>query len=157
NRKKGYLRLTTARVDTSFLMARNTLTQRTIGPKSTGTTAIDISKMKEGDVAGLALLQKNYGWVGVKFEDGKKYIVMEKEESENLEEERVPLDQKTVYFKAECDFEERRDVAKFFYSLDGKSWKAIGTELKMSYTLPHFMGYRFGLFNYATKTPGGSV
>ena len=25
----------------------------------------------------------------------------------------------------------------------------------MSYTLPHFMGYRFGLFNYATKTPGG--
>src|SRR5690606_17584137 len=92
NRKKGYLRLTTARIDTSFLMARNTLTQRTIGPKSTGTTAIDISKMKEGDVAGLALLQKNYGWVGVKFENGKKYIVMEKEESENLEEERVPLD-----------------------------------------------------------------
>ena len=25
----------------------------------------------------------------------------------------------------------------------------------MSYTLPHFMGYRFSLFNYATKTPGG--
>ena len=25
----------------------------------------------------------------------------------------------------------------------------------MSYTLPHFMGYRFGLFNYATKTSGG--
>ena len=25
----------------------------------------------------------------------------------------------------------------------------------MSYTLPHFMGYRYGLFAYATKTPGG--
>lgn len=25
----------------------------------------------------------------------------------------------------------------------------------MSYTLPHFMGYRFGLFNYATKNIGG--
>jgi hypothetical protein len=25
----------------------------------------------------------------------------------------------------------------------------------MSYTLPHFMGYRFGLFNYATKQTGG--
>jgi hypothetical protein len=23
--------------------------------------------------------------------------------------------------------------------------------------MPHFMGYRFGLFNYATKTPGGFV
>jgi hypothetical protein len=27
----------------------------------------------------------------------------------------------------------------------------------MVYTLPHFMGYRFGLFNVATKTAGGSV
>jgi hypothetical protein len=25
----------------------------------------------------------------------------------------------------------------------------------MAYTLPHFMGYRFGLFNYATKAAGG--
>ena len=31
----------------------------------------------------------------------------------------------------------------------------IGTQLKMAYTLPHFMGYRFGLFNYATKNAGG--
>jgi len=27
--------------------------------------------------------------------------------------------------------------------------------LQMAYTLPHFMGYRFGLFNYATKASGG--
>jgi len=27
----------------------------------------------------------------------------------------------------------------------------------MAYTLPHFMGYRFGLFNFATKTAGGFV
>ena len=157
NGKKGYLRLTTARIDEDFLSARNTLTQRTIGPESTGTTAINVSKMKEGDIAGLALLQKNYGWIGVKLENGKKYIVMEKEESDKSEEERVPLEQKTVYFKAECDFKDRKDVARFYYSLDGKAWKSIGTELKMSYTLPHFMGYRFGLFNYATKTPGGHV
>ncbi len=31
----------------------------------------------------------------------------------------------------------------------------IGPKLKMAYTLPHFMGYRFGLFNYATKIAGG--
>jgi hypothetical protein len=46
-------------------------------------------------------------------------------------------------------------VADFFYSLDGRSWKPIGTQLKMAYTLPHFMGYRFGLFNYATKMQAG--
>jgi beta-xylosidase len=71
------------------------------------------------------------------------------------EMERVPLTQTNVFLKAECDFKNRADKARFFYSLDGKSWAAIGGQLKMSYTLPHFMGYRFGLFNYATKTPGG--
>ncbi len=50
---------------------------------------------------------------------------------------------------------DRKDIATFFYSLDGKSWTAIGEPLKMTYTLPHFMGYRFGLFNYATQTIGG--
>jgi hypothetical protein len=27
----------------------------------------------------------------------------------------------------------------------------------MEYTLPHFMGYRFGLFHFATQTEGGHV
>ena len=49
----------------------------------------------------------------------------------------------------------RKDVADFFYSLDGKTWNSIGTQLKMAYTFPHFMGYRFGLFNYATRSAGG--
>jgi beta-xylosidase len=72
-----------------------------------------------------------------------------------VEVQTVPLNQTTVYLKAECDFKNRADTAHFFYSLDGRSWAPIGSELKMNYTLPHFMGYRFTLFNYATKTPGG--
>jgi hypothetical protein len=39
--------------------------------------------------------------------------------------------------------------------LDGRNWQAIGLPLKMIYTLPHFMGYRFALFNYATLQTGG--
>ncbi|MDF7814914.1 glycoside hydrolase 43 family protein [Hymenobacter sp. YC55] len=154
--RPGYLRLKTDRVDTTFLLARNTLTQRTIGPTCVGTTALDISHLKDGDFAGLALLQKRYGLVGVDYRNGAKSIVMISAESEKpVELQRLPLTQNTVYFKAECDFTERKDVATFFYSLDGKTWKAIGAPLKMAYTLPHFMGYRFGLFNYATKNPGG--
>ncbi|HET9432811.1 MAG TPA: glycoside hydrolase, partial [Chitinophagaceae bacterium] len=57
----------------------------------------------------------------------------------------------------ECDFTDKKDTANFFYSLDGKTWSHIGTPLKMAYTIPHFMGYRFGLFNYATKMVGGFV
>lgn len=36
-------------------------------------------------------------------------------------------------------------------SKDLVDWTLVG------YTLPHFMGYRFGPFNFATKTAGGFV
>jgi beta-xylosidase len=154
--RPGFLRLTAGRVDTNFLSARNTLTQRTIGPECSGTTVLDVSHMKDADFAGLALLQKNFGLAGVKAEGGTNFVVMVNAQSGSpVEVQRVPLDAKTVFLKANCDFKNRTDRARFFYSLDGQSWKAIGNELKMSYTLPHFMGYRFGLFNYATKTAGG--
>ncbi len=154
--RKGYLRLKTGRTDTSFVMARNTLTQRTVGPESTGATLLDASNLKPGDFAGLSLLQKNYGLVGVKAEAGGKSIVMVSASSgKPVEMQRVPLGQKTVYLKAECDFKDRKDLAHFFYSLDGKTWTAIGEPLKMPYTIPHFMGYRFGLFTYATQQTGG--
>jgi beta-xylosidase len=154
----GWLRLTTGRVDTNFLLARNILTQRTIGPECSGATLIDVSKMKDGDFAGLCLLQKNYGQIGVKVIDGTKSIFMVNAGSgKPVEAESVPLNQKLVYFKIDCDFKERADTANFYYSFDGITWKSLGEPLKMSYTLPHFMGYRFGLFNYATKNSGGFV
>lgn len=156
NARKGFFRLTTGRVDTSFYLVRNMLTQRTIGPECSGSTSVDVSKMKEGDFAGLTLLQRRYGQVGVKYENGKKIIVMVSAQSEKpVEMARVDLSQNTVYLKAECDFRDKVDTAEFFYSLDGKSWTKIGSQLKMAYTLPHFIGYRFGLFNYATKEIGG--
>lgn len=156
--RKGYLRLTTGRLDRGFLEARNALTQRTIGPECSGSTFIDVSGMKEGDCAGLGLLQKKYGWVGVKYEGDVKTIVMVSAQNDVPEEiESLPLNQKAVYLKATCDFRDRKDLADFYYSLDGKKWTKIGSQLKMVYTLPHFMGYRFALFNYATKTAGGQV
>jgi beta-xylosidase len=157
-KRKGYLRLTTGRVDTLFLQAKNTLTQRTFGPVSSGITAIDVTNMKEGDFAGLALLQKKFGQVGVKFANGVKSIVMVNGSARiPVEAQTVPLTQKTVYLKAECNFRDKTDIGYFFYSLDGKMWLPIGSQLKMEYSMPHFMGYRFGLFNYSTKTPGGYV
>ena len=161
--RRGFLRLTTGRIDTNFLTARNTLTQRTIGPECSGSTVVDVSHLKDGDFAGLGLLQRDYGLVGVKSEGGTNFVVMMSAQpasprdrtSTAQEAARVPVTEKTVYFKADCDFKNRTDRARFYYSLDGKSWMPIGSELKMSYTLPHFMGYRFGLFNFATKETGG--
>jgi beta-xylosidase len=113
--------------------------------------------LKEGDLAGLCAFQRKFGQVGVKNIDGKKYIFMVSNKTDTPTElESVPLTQNEVYLKIECNFRDKTDVARFFYSLDGKTWTVIGGPLKMEYTLmEHFMGYRFGLFNYATKDPGG--
>ena len=121
SKRKGYLRLTTGRIDTSFLLARNTLTQRTIGPLCSGSTSIDVSNMKDGDFAGLCLLQKNYGMVGVKVNGNTKSIVMINAGSGKAEEAAsVPLLKKLIYLQAECDFTNKKDTAEFFYSLDVK-------------------------------------
>jgi beta-xylosidase len=156
--RKGYLRLTTGRTDTDFLMARNSLTQRTIGPVCAGSTSLDVTNMKDGDFAGLGLLQKQYGLLGIKVDGQSKAIVMiNASTGRPVEAQSIPFTQKTVYFKAECNFTDKKDIADFFYSLDGKTWTPIGTKLKMAYTIPQFMGYRFALFNYATKGMGGSA
>ncbi|WP_240155111.1 endo-1,4-beta-xylanase [Chitinophaga sp. Cy-1792] len=156
SRRPGYLRITTGRTDADILQARNTLTQRTFGPFSSASTGIDVSGMKDGDNAGLLLLQKNYGWVGVKDSAGSKYVVMVNAGNGSpVESEGLPLHQNRVYLTAAADFRNGNDKAYFYYSLDSISWKPIGNALQMSYTLPHFMGYRFALFNYATKTSGG--
>jgi beta-xylosidase len=158
NARNGHLRLTTRGLVPDILQARNTLTQRTFGPVSSGSTKIDVSGMKDGDVAGLVLLQRDYGFIAVKYDNGVKTLVQvlapDGKEEEVAE---LPLGQQTVYLKAACDFRDKKDLAYFYYSLDGKDWYSIGTELRMRYTLPHFMGYRFGLFNYATKNHGGFV
>ena len=154
--RKGFLRLKTGRVDTSFLLARNSLTQRTIGPVCSGTISLDVSGMKDGDFAGLALLQKQFGLLGVTINGNSKAIVMVNASTgKPVEAASIPLNQATVFLKAECNFTDKKDLAGFFYSLDGKTWLPIGTPLKMAYTIPQFIGYRFALFNYATKNTGG--
>ena len=98
--RKGHLRLTTGRVDTDVLQARNMLTQRTFGPESSASVSLDVSNMKDGDCAGFIALQRRYGYVGVKMENGAKYIVMVSAESnEPVELERIELRKRKYYSK----------------------------------------------------------
>ena len=84
-------------------------------------------------------------------------VMVSAEQGSPVELDSVPLSQPVAYLKVECDFRDQADRARFFHSIDGKQWTAIGKPLRMTYTLPHFMGYRFALFNYATKSAGGFV
>ena len=154
--RPGWLRLTTGRVDRDFVSARNTLTQRTFGPECAGTVRLDVRGLRDGDFAGLGLLQRHYGLVAVTRSGDQQAVVMiDAASDEPQERERVPFSGDVIYLRAECDFKDRADVGRFYYSLDGREWKPIGEVLRMRYTLPHFMGYRFALFHFATRTPGG--
>ncbi len=158
SQRPGFMRLTNERTDPNVLMTTNTLTQRAFGPKSTAYTSIDVSGMKDGDYAGLVALQKQYGYVGVRMTGNTKSIVMVTgDDVSGIPNQRasLPLNQNTVYLRIDMDFTNRTDKAYFYYSLNGTTWTAIGTTLQMAYTIPHFMGYRFGLFSYATQSSGG--
>ena len=90
-------------------------------------------------------------------ENAKSIVLVSAESGSPVEVETVRLSRDVVYLKVECDFRNRADLARFFHSFDGRQWTVIGKPLRMMYTLPHFMGYRFALFNYATRTVGGFV
>lgn len=160
--RKGWLRLKTTAVAHHIRDARNTLTQRTYGPTCQGEVLVDVSQMKDGDVAGLACFQNRYGFVGIKKENENYYIVMNKamwkDDAVGKEIACLPLPlqkEKSVWLRTSCDFRHLTDKATFAYSLDGNEWHAIGDTLQMYYDWPDFCGYRFALFHYATKEAGG--
>lgn len=157
--RPGWLRSTTGRLDKTLPEALNSLGQRTFGPTCSAVTFIDASGMKDGDYAGIAAFQKKYGFVGVKREGDKKLIVMVDtgDDGKVLGEETVVMNGNNVHLKIECDFRERKDEARFYWSENGKEWNPIGKALRMIYTLPHFMGYRFVLFHFSTKEHGAHV
>jgi beta-xylosidase len=154
--RPGYYRIKTSRTDAQVVNARNTLTQRSFGPKCSGRIAMDASGMKDGDVAGLCAFQYGYGYVGFKKSGTSLSVVMVNARNGTPTEiTSTPISQSRVYLRVDMDFTNRTDKATFFYSLDSLAWIPIGNTLQMSYDLKHFVGYRFALFNYATKNVGG--
>lgn len=152
--RPGFFRIKTGRIDKFVTQARNSLTQRSFGPKCSGRVRLEVSGLKDGDYAGLCALQSRYGIVGVRRSEGTTTIVMLNGTTEVAS---APLSQNSIYLRIDMDFTNRNDRATFYYSLDSTTWRAIGNTLQMSYDIPHFMGYRFALFNYATKTTGGTA
>lgn len=160
-KRKGWLRLTTTSLAHNIRDARNSLTQRVFGPQCSGEVLMDCSKMKDDDCAGLASFQNRYGFVGVKKENGKLYVVMHRADkrgdADGKEIARQEIKSTKIYLRTDMDFRDRTDKAVFYYSTDGKNWNLIGDTLQMHYDMPDFCGYRFALFNFATRQTGGSV
>lgn len=143
--RPGHLRLH-ALPAPDFWHARNTLTQRAIGPRSSPIVELDASQLRAGDVAGLALLNRPYAWLGVRHEG--KTLVLEQFDELTGETARAPLEGKRVWLRADCDF--LTEIATFSYSTDGKAFRPIGGPFTMVFQLKTFQGIRYSLFNYNT-------
>lgn len=170
--RPGWMRIYSCSVVDNVVWARNSLTQRIIGGSPNGTTAtawkanygtvkMDISNMKEGDVAGLAVWQNPYGFVGVKVKDGKKYIYSQKcsfsGQDPKVTEEKLGAEVKSdiIYFRALTHF--GQNTCRFSYSTNGTTWSSTPIQMTMGYTLDFFVGQRYYLFNYSTIETGGHV
>jgi hypothetical protein len=147
--KPGVLRLH-ALVAKDFWMARNSLTQRAIGPESTATVELDTAGMKSGDTAGLALLNLPYAWLGVKRGDAGSEVVWY--DQTKGESKSVALPATHLWLRAHCNFDTEQGA--FSYSLDGSTFLPLGADLTMVFQLKTFQGVRFTLFNF---NPNGAA
>jgi len=149
--KQGALRLHTLPAE-NFFAARNSLTQRAIGPLSIVTTTLDAGGLMPGDVAGLALLNKPYAWLGIAHTDAG-FVLRCYDELNNKTLE-APLNSPRVNLRAICDF--IQETAYFSYSTDGQTFLSIGDEIGMGYQLKTFQGVRYTLFAFnETQKEGG--
>jgi xylan 1,4-beta-xylosidase len=141
--RRGYLRLHTMPA-ASFWNARNTLTQRAIGPKSTPIVRLDAAGLQPGDVAGLALLNKPYAWIGIERDDKGLSVAQFNEHTRKTTH--ASMTGAALWLKADCDF--LTETAQFSYSLDGKRFLPLGGPFEMVYQLTTFQGIRYSLFAY---------
>lgn len=145
--RKGYLRLKTGRVVDNLFVAPNTLTQRMEGPECSGVVCMDLSGMKDGDVAGLSAFNGDAGILSVTCEGNRKYLIM-KTESVRLDDtnkavtgidrnvmQTVDLTSDVIYLRLDGDFRLNKDMACFYYSYNNKDWKKIGSDFKMILTI----------------------
>ena len=183
----GKLNITTSRVDDDLLKVRNTLTQRTFGPTCEAVVKVDGSDMKVGDKAGLSLFQHLWGAISLQRTDAGFDVVLDQPSVDikdrhitfigkssryskpcTREVLRRKVAGSTIYLKAICDFTpwndrdyrkipNAEDAGRFYYSEDGEKWEALGEAMWLPYTIPHFTGWRFALFNWATKEAGGTA
>ncbi|KQR07197.1 xylosidase [Cellulomonas sp. Leaf334] len=161
------LRLQTATVTNDLYNARNTLTHRIQGPTSTATVELDYSAMANGDRSGLAMLRQSSAWVGVVKTNGSTRVVMTDGLSMNsswattgtgVERASANVSGGRIWLRATADIRPGSGrTATFSYSTDGTTFVPLGPAFTLNNQWEFFMGYRFGIFNYATQALGGAV
>ncbi|KXH43256.1 glycosyl hydrolase family 43 [Colletotrichum nymphaeae SA-01] len=164
------LELHTATVTDDFFRARNTLTHRILGPQSTLTVELDHSQMIDGDRAGVVLFRYAAAWIGVVKSENSTRVAMVNNilmipddgwytVNKGDEIASVEVSGATVWLRLEVGVNSLyNQEGRFSYSTDGVNFEPLGEpHEEIDRGILHFMGYQYGVFNYATLARGGAV
>ena len=168
---RGNLTLKAATVTNDLYQANNTLTHRTYGSSPVGTIHLNIRNMQNGDRAGFAAFRDISAWIEIFRDNSTSSLRMinnaTQDGSQNwatinngtvIATHNLPATTRDLYLRIKMNTLPASDrIAKFQYSLDGTSFTDLGDMLTMSTSLNWFLGYRFAIFNFATRALGGSV
>lgn len=160
------LTLSAATVTNDLYHARNTLTHRILGPTSSGTVILNFSNMADGDCTGLAMLRDSSAWIGIRKNGSSTRISMWTgltmnstwaTSSTGYEVASQAISGSRVWLRIYADIHVGSDKeASFYYSTDGQNFEKLGS-LVLESSWQFFLGYRYAIFNFATKALGGKV
>ena len=150
--KKGRLRLNTMPAE-QLMWARNSLTQRVIGPSSITTVELYTKGMKDGDVAGLGNINVPCSWIGV-VKEGKQLLLRWFEQASNdTIDQAIGPDNEKIWLRMCGEYDD--DKAEYAYSLDGEHFFTMGRTMRLSYQLVTFQGSRHALFAFNKNGKNG--
>jgi beta-xylosidase len=148
--KNGRLRLLSMPAE-QLMWARNSLTQRVIGPTSITTVELYTKGLKDGDVAGLGNINVPCSWIGI-VKDGRQSTLRCFEQATNDTID-TPFNGDKIFLRMVGDYD--HDRAHYEYSLNGTDFKQLGREMPLSYQLISFQGSRHALFTFNHKGAKG--
>lgn len=168
----GRYEIQTNKIVTNITQAVNTYTQRTLTEKCAGSVLLDASGICEGDFAGLAALEGEYGFIAVTKRGGKFYLVAAEHKTKyspwamgvfdtdpaDIKSE-IPLENSKVELKLIFDLTRDKQTVELFYCKNPgqEEYQQLGAAVQLRYTLDQFVGVRFALFFYSTKQAGGKA
>ncbi|KAI0967188.1 glycosyl hydrolase family 43 protein [Xylaria arbuscula] len=165
------LTLRTATITDDIYSARNTLTHRTHGEQPRGIVHINFAGAAAGDRFGLAAFRDRSAYIGVHISNGSVPQIVAAF-NQTIDEyggptldlgsvvatAPVPNGVKDLWFRVDMDVRpDGPHTAIFFYSADGDAWTQLGGAYELYTSYLWFLGYRFGIFNFATAALGGSI
>ena len=157
--KGGRLRIQSQPAE-QLMWARNTLTQRVIGPQSVTTVELSVKGMKDGDVCGLGNINVPCSWIGISLPPtpskgrGSQYLLRCFEQMTN-DTITVPVGLADGKIWLRCIGDYDNNQMQYAYSTDGNTFQTLGRMMPLTYQLITFQGSRHALFAFNTKGKKG--